>query len=147
MPIKKRRYPPLFRSSSPPPPPTPSEEPCSIAEETELLRKENSSTSQGSTLSNVSIAGAPIKKRRFPSSLQASLPSLEEASRPEKSHALRKEHSSMSLGSTLSNSSAGLSNTIGNSVFEEKKLSSDVTNADMGQNKSLLMPKTGKIKP
>lgn len=102
-------------------------------------------------------------QRRFPSSLQASLPSLEEASRPEKSHALRKEHSSMSLGSTLSNSSAGLSNTIGNhvfeekksssdvtignSVFEEKKLSSDVTNADMGQNKSLLMPKIGKIKP
>ncbi|CAL5210297.1 unnamed protein product [Lathyrus oleraceus] len=156
VPIKKRRYPPLFRSSSPPPP-TPSEEPCSIAEETELLRKENSSTSQGSTLSNVSIAGAPIKKRRFPSSLQAS---LEEASRPEKSHALRKEHSSMSLGSTLSNSSAGLSDTIGNpvfeekksssdvtignSVFEEKKSSSDVTNAGMGQNKSLLMPKQEK---
>ncbi|CAK8574367.1 unnamed protein product [Lathyrus sativus] len=162
VPIKKRRYPPLFRSSSPPPP-TPSGEPCSITEVTDLQRKENSSTSQGSSLSNVSIAGAPIKKRRFPSTLQASSPSLEEASCQAKGHALRKEHSSMSLGSTLSTSSVGLSDTIGNPVFEEKKsssdvtignpvfeekkLSSDVTNADMGQKKSLLEPKQEKSNP
>ncbi|KAI5436452.1 hypothetical protein KIW84_022805 [Lathyrus oleraceus] len=34
--------------------------------------------------------------------------------------------------------------TIGKLVFEEKKLGSDVTNADMGENKSLLMPKQEK---
>ncbi|CAI8613100.1 unnamed protein product [Vicia faba] len=53
---------------------------------------------------------------------------------------LRKEHSSTSLGSTLSTSSAGLSDTIGNPVFEEKKLSSDVTNADMRQKNLCLCP-------
>lgn len=133
VPIKKRRYPPLIRSPSPP-----------RTEETELQQKENSSTSQGSTLSNVSIAGAPIKKRRFPPSLQAS---LEEASVQEKSHALRKEHSTTSLGSTLSTSSVGLSDTIGNPVIEKKKSSSDVTNIDMVQKSSLLMPKREESNP
>lgn len=126
MPIKKRRFP-LIRPSSPL-----SEEPCSVTEETELQRKENSSTSQGSTLSNVSIAGAPIKKRRFPS-LQPSSPPLEE------SDALRKEHSSTSQGSTLSTNSAGLSDTVGNPVSEERKASSNVTNADMVQNNSCFL--------
>ncbi|GAU12118.1 hypothetical protein TSUD_00840, partial [Trifolium subterraneum] len=143
VPIKKRRYPPYIKPSSPP-----SEEPCSNNEETESQRKENSSTSQGSTLSNASIAGAPIKKRRFPPSLQASSPSLEEGSVQQKSHALRKDHSSTSLGSTLSTSSAGLSNTIGNPVFEEKKSSSDVTKAVKVQdNSSLLTPKREESNP
>jgi hypothetical protein len=143
VPIKKRRYPPYIRPSSPP-----SEEPCSNNEETESQRKENSSTSQGSTLSNASIAGAPIKKRRFPPSLQASSPSLEEGSIQQKSHALRKDHSSTSLGSTLSTSSAGLSNTTGNRLFEEKKSSSVVTKADKVQNNSsLLTPKREESNP
>ncbi|CAJ2631093.1 unnamed protein product [Trifolium pratense] len=143
VPIKKRRYPPYIKTSSPP-----SEEPCSNNEETESQRKENSSTSQGSTLSNASIAGAPIKKRRFPPSLQASSPSLEEGSVQQKSYALRKDHSSTSLGSTLSTSSAGLSNTIGNPLFEEKKSRSDVTKADKVQNNSsLLTPKREESNP
>ncbi|XP_027363940.1 uncharacterized protein LOC113871209 [Abrus precatorius] len=135
VPIKKRRFP-SFQPSSPV-----SEEPCSLTEETELPRKENSSTSQGSTLSNVSIAGAPIKKRRFPF-LQVSSSSLEETSRPEESDALRKEHSSTSQGSTLSTSSSGLSDVYGNPTLDEKKANTDVTNANMVQSKScLLIPK------
>ncbi|XP_012570271.1 uncharacterized protein [Cicer arietinum] len=139
VPIKKRRP----RPSSPP-----SEEPCSITEETELQRKENSSTSQGSTISNVSIAGAPPKKRRFRPSLQASSPSLEKASPQEKGDALRKEHSSTSLGSTLSTSSAGLSDTIRNPVLEEKNASSVVTNADIVlKNSSFVVPKLEESNP
>lgn len=135
VPIKKRRFP-SFQPSSPA-----SEEPCSLTEETELQRKENSSTSQGSTLSNASIAGAPIKKRRFPF-LQPSSSSLEEASRSEESDALRKDHSSTSPGSTLSTSSSGLSDANGIPTLEEKKTSTDVTNANIGQsNASLLIPK------
>ncbi|KAL2323872.1 hypothetical protein Fmac_022930 [Flemingia macrophylla] len=134
VPIKKRRFP-SFQPSSPV-----SEEPCSLTEETELQRKENSSTSQGSTLSNASIAGAPIKKRRFPF-LQPSS-SLEEASRSEESDAVRKEHSSTSPGSTLSTSSSGLSDANGIPAIEKKKTRTDVTNASIGQSKSsLLVPK------
>ncbi|RDX75469.1 hypothetical protein CR513_44637, partial [Mucuna pruriens] len=136
VPIKKRRFPSFQPSSSPV-----SEEPCSLTEETELQRKEYSSNSQGSTLSNASIAGAPIKKRRFPF-LQPSSFSLEEASRSEESDALRKEHSSTSLGSTLSTSSSGLSDANGTPVLEEKKASTDVTNANMVQSNScFLIPK------
>ncbi|XP_057423991.1 uncharacterized protein LOC130717674 isoform X2 [Lotus japonicus] len=109
VPIKKRRFP-LIQPSSP-----------VSEEETELQRKENSSTSQGS-------AGAPIKKRRFPS-LQASPSPSEEASPPEETDALRKE----SQGSTLSAGSAGLSDTIENPVFEERKASFDDTKANMEQ--------------
>ncbi|TKY50611.1 hypothetical protein E2542_SST22115 [Spatholobus suberectus] len=134
VPIKKRRFP----SFQPSPV---SEEPCSLTEETELQRKENSSTSQGSTLSNASIAGAPIKKRRFPF-LQPSSSSLEEASRSEESDALRKEPSSTSLGSTLSTSSSGFSDANGIPAHEEKKASTDVTNANMVQSNScFLIPK------
>ncbi|CAJ1977746.1 unnamed protein product [Sphenostylis stenocarpa] len=136
VPIKKRRFPSFQPSSSPV-----SEEPCSLTEETELQRKENSSTSQGSTLSNASIAGAPIKKRRFPF-LQPSSSSLEEASRSEESDALRKEHSSTSPGSTLSTSSSSLSDANGIPALEDKKTSTDVTNANMGQSNScFLIPK------
>ncbi|XP_061372217.1 uncharacterized protein LOC133314723 [Gastrolobium bilobum] len=135
VPIKKRRFP-LILPSSPP-----SEEPCSLAEETELQRKENSSTSQGSTLSNTSTAGAPIKKRRFPL-LPASSSPLEEASPLEESDALEKEHSNTSQGSTLSTSSSGLSDTNGNPVFEERKASSDATDANLVQgNSCFLVPK------
>lgn len=134
VPIKKRRFP-SFQ-------PSVSEAPCSLNEETELQqRKENSSTSQGSTLSNASIAGAPIKKRRFPF-LQPSSSSLEEASRSEESDALRKEHSNTSPGSTLSTSTSGLSDANGIPVLEEKKASNDVTNANLVQSNScFLIPK------
>ncbi|KAE9618542.1 hypothetical protein Lal_00047060 [Lupinus albus] len=98
VPIKKRKYFPLIPPTSPLP-----EEPSSLNEETELQRKENSSTSQASTLSNVSIAGAPIKKRRFPI--------LEEGSHVGESDSLPKEHSSTSQGLTLSTSSSGHSDT------------------------------------
>ncbi|KAH1140654.1 hypothetical protein GLYMA_10G292400v4 [Glycine max] len=131
VPIKKRRFPTFQPSSSPV-----SGEPCSLTEETELQRKENSITSQGSALPNA--AGAPIKKRRFP----CLPPSLEEASRSEESDALRKEHSSTSPGSTLSPSSSGLSDANGISAFEDKKASIDVTNANMVQSNScFLTPK------
>lgn len=136
MPIKKRRFPSFQPSSSPV-----SEEPCSLSEETELQRKENSSTSQGSTLSNASIAGAPIKKRRFPF-IQPSSSSLEEASRSEESDALRKEHSSTSPGSTLSTSSSSLSDVNGIPALEDRKASTDVSNATTGQSNScFLIPK------
>ena len=117
------------------------EEPCSLTEENELQRKENSSTSQGSTLSNASVAGAPIKKRRFPL-LQDSSSPLEGGSHPEESDILRKDHSSTSQGSTLSTSSSGLSDTNGNPAFDEKKASTDVTHANMVQSNScFLRPK------
>ncbi|BAT93575.1 hypothetical protein LR48_Vigan02g270000 [Vigna angularis] len=136
VPIKKRRFPSFQPSSSPV-----SEEPCSLSEETELQRKENSSTSQGSTLSNASIAGAPIKKRRFPF-IQPFSSSLEEASRSEESDALRKEHSSTSPGSTLSTSSSSLSDANGIPALEDKKASTDVANANTGQSNSIfLIPK------
>lgn len=136
MPIKKRRFPSFQPSSSPV-----SEEPCSLSEETEIQRKENSSTSQGSTLTNASIAGAPIKKRRFPF-IQPSSSSFEEASRSEESDALRKEHSSTSPGSTLSTSSSSLSDANGIPALEDKKASTDVTNVNTGQSNScLLIPK------
>lgn len=136
MPIKKRRFPSFQPSSSPV-----SEEPCSLSEETELQRKENSSTSQGSTLSNASIAGAPIKKRRFPF-IQPFSSSLEEASRSEESDALRKEHSSTSPGSTLSTSSSSLSDANGIPALEDKKAGTDATNANTGQSNScFLIPK------
>ncbi|KAG5075993.1 hypothetical protein JHK84_057224 [Glycine max] len=131
VPIKKRRFPTIQPSSAPV-----SEEPYSLTEETELQRKENSSTSQGPTLPNA--AGAPIKKRKFPY-LQ---PSLEEASRSEESDPLRKEHSSTSPGSTLSPSSSGLSDANGIPALEDKKASTDVTNANMVQSNScFLTPK------
>ncbi|CAL0300487.1 unnamed protein product [Lupinus luteus] len=98
VPIKKRKYFPLI-----PPTSLLSEEPSSLAEEAELQRKENSSTSQASTLSNVSIAGAPIKKRRFPL--------LEEGSHVGENDSLPKEHSSTSQGLSLSTSSSGHSDT------------------------------------
>ncbi|KAK7357996.1 hypothetical protein VNO80_17294 [Phaseolus coccineus] len=137
VPIKKRRFPSFQPSSSPV-----SEEPCSLSEETELQRKENSSTSQGSTLTNASIAGAPIKKRRFPF-IQPSSSSFEEASRSEESDALRKEHSSTSPGSTLSTSSSSLSDANGIPALEDKKASTDVTNVNTGQSNSscFLIPK------
>ncbi|KAL1295611.1 hypothetical protein HN51_056464 [Arachis hypogaea] len=135
VPIKKRRWFPLNRPSSPL-----TEEPCSLTEETDLQRKENSSNSQGSTLSNATAAGAPIKKRRFPS-VQASSAPLEEGSFPEESDILRKEHSSTSQGSTLSTSTSGLSD-INGIVFEDKKASTDLTHAKKVQTDSgLLRPK------
>ncbi|KAI4351367.1 hypothetical protein L6164_005739 [Bauhinia variegata] len=141
VPIKKRRFP-IFRPSSP------LSEDSSIPEENELLRKELSSTSQGLTLSNASIAGAPIKKRRFPL-IQASSSSLEEpCSLPEENDASRKEHSSTSQGSTLSTSSSGLSESNRNSVFEEGKASSDVTDPNKVQsNSNFLVPKLEEPEP
>ncbi|XP_019427948.1 PREDICTED: uncharacterized protein LOC109336056 isoform X1 [Lupinus angustifolius] len=98
VPIKKRKYFPLIPPTSPL-----SEEPSSLNEEAELQPKENSSTSQASTLSNVSIAGAPIKKRRFPI--------LEEGSHVGENDSFPKENSSTSQGLTLSTSSSGNSDT------------------------------------
>ncbi|CAL0300486.1 unnamed protein product [Lupinus luteus] len=98
VPIKKRKHFALIPPTSPL-----SEEPSSLDEEAELQRKENSSTSQASTLSNVSIAGAPIKKRRFPI--------LEEGSHVGENDSLPKEHSSTSQGLSLSTSSSGHSDT------------------------------------
>lgn len=132
MPIKKRKFH-LVHPSTPL-----TEEPCSLTEETELQRKENSSTSQASSLSNASIAGAPIKKRKF-HVLQGSSSPLDEGSPVEESDALRKEQSSTSQGSTVSTSSSGLSDTNGNPVYEERKASSDVTDANMVQSNSCFL--------
>ncbi|KAF7811435.1 uncharacterized protein G2W53_032411 [Senna tora] len=129
VPIKKRRFPLIHPSS------TLSEESSSLTEETELLRKEQS-TSQGHTVSNSSVAGAPIKKRRFPFIQAFPSPLKESCSLPEKNDASHKELSSDSLGSTLSTSSSVLFDTNRNPAFEERKASSDVTDATMVQRTS-----------
>ncbi|KAJ7971703.1 Serine-rich adhesin for platelets like [Quillaja saponaria] len=136
VPIKKRRFP-LIRPSSPL-----SEGPSSLPEESDLLRKDHSGSSQGSTLSNASIAGAPIKKRWFPL-IHASLsPSKEPCSLPKENDVQRKELSSTSQGSTLSTSSSSLSDTNKNIFSEESKGSFDVTKANVVQsNSNSLRPK------
>lgn len=80
-----------------------------LTEETESLRKEHLGTPLGSppTLSNIGIADAPIKKRRFPS-IQSSSSLEESSSLPEENNASHKEHSSTLLGTTLPISSAGI---------------------------------------
>ncbi|KAL5058480.1 hypothetical protein RYX36_030084 [Vicia faba] len=88
------------------------------------------------------VAGVPIKKRRctYQEKEVSFFTSCFNFFGRGFTSGLRKEHSSTSLGSTLSTSSAGLSDTIGNPVFEEKKSSSDATNADMRQKNLCLCP-------
>ncbi|KAF7811433.1 uncharacterized protein G2W53_032409 [Senna tora] len=129
IPIKKRRFPLIHPSS------TLSEESSSLTVETELLQKEQS-TSQGHTVLNSSAAGAPIKKRRFPFIQAFSSPLKESCPLPEKNDASLKELSSDSLGSTLSTSSSVLFDTNRNPAFEQRKASSDVTDATMVQRNS-----------
>ncbi|XP_028799417.1 uncharacterized protein LOC114754763 [Neltuma alba] len=117
VPIKKRRFP-LIPTVSPL-----SGEQGSPTEETESLQKEHLSTPQGSTVSNASVADAPIKKRRLPS-VQASSPLGELPSPPEENNA---------------------SDTNKDLAFEEKNATSDVTNANFAQrNPSYVSPKIEK---
>ncbi|KAF7842480.1 uncharacterized protein G2W53_004778 [Senna tora] len=132
VPIKKRRFPLIHPSSTLP------EEQCSLTEETELLRKEKS-TSRGPALSS-STAGAPIKKRRFPLIPASPSPLEEPCSPPKVNEASHKEYPSTSLGSTLSTSCSVLSDR--SPAFDERKAKPDVKDVNMVQSKSFyLRPK------
>ncbi|XP_054786390.1 uncharacterized protein LOC129292774 [Prosopis cineraria] len=131
VPIKKRRFP-LIPTFSPL-----SGEQDSLTEENEneSLRKEHSSTPQGSTVSNASVADAPIKKRRLPS-VQASSSSEELSSLPEENNASHRENSSTTLVSTLSINSAVLFDTNNNPAFVGKNITSEVTTSNLAQSNS-----------